>query len=229
MTAQNQPMALSPQQPLNGRRVQRIPGSDRRTHDRREGFKLKVCTVNVGTMKGRSNEIARMLARRSADICCVQEVRYKRNSTTTLGEGSDSYKFWYSSSSSGTNGVGILVRRDLAEDVIEVERISDRIMRIKIVFGKTIYNIISVYSPQDGRPNTEKDAFREELEDILATVSDGEGIIIGGDLNCHVGANNVGYEEVMGLYGYGTQNEDGAALLDVCKNHQLRIANTYFR
>ena len=74
-----------------------------------------------------------------------------------------------------------------------------------------------------------QNAFREKLEDILATVSGNEGIIIGGDLNCHVGANIVGYEEVMGIYGYGTQNEDGAALLDICKNHQLRVANAYFR
>ena len=35
------------------------------------------------------------------------------------------------------------------------------------------------------------------------------------------------YEEIMGIYGYGTQNEDGAALLDICRNHQLRVANTY--
>ena len=190
---------------------------------------MKVCTVNVGTMRGRSHEVALMLARRSADICCVQEVRYKKSSTTTLGEGPDKYKFWYSSNSSGTNGVGILVRQELAENVIEVGRISDRIMRIRLVLGKTIYNILSVYAPQVGRPNVEKDAFREKLEDILADVSDDESIIVGGDLNCHLGANSTGYEDVMGLYGYGIQNEDGAALLDICKNHCLKVANTYFR
>ena len=87
--------ARSPLRPLNGQRVLRISGLNSRTHDRREGLKLKVCTVNVGTMKGRSHEVSRMLARRNADICCVQEVRYKRNSTTTLGEGSVKYKFSY--------------------------------------------------------------------------------------------------------------------------------------
>ena len=222
-------MALSPQQPLNGQRVRRIPGLDRRTHDRRDGLKLKVCTVNVGTMKGRSHEVVRMLARRSADICCVQEVRYRGNSTTTLGEGSEKYKFWYSSNSSGINGVGILARKELADNVIGVKRISDRIMSIKLVLGKAIYNILSVYAPQVGRPNVEKEAFREKLEDILANVSDDESIIVGGDLNCHVGSSNTGYEDVMGMYGYGIQNEDGVALLDICKNHRLKVANTYFR
>ena len=229
MTAQNQPMALSPQQPLNGQRVRRIPGLDRRTHDRRDGLKLKVCTVNVGTMKGRSHEVARMLARRSADICCVQEVRYRSNSTTTLGEGQEKYKFWYSSNPTSINGVGILVRKELADNVIEVVRTSDRIMSIKLVLGATIYNILSVYAPQTGRPDAEKEDFREKLEDILANMSDVESVIVGGDLNCHIGSSNSGYEDVMGMYGYGIQNADGVAILDICKNHCLKVANTYFR
>ena len=190
---------------------------------------LKVCTVNVGTMRGRSHEVALMLARRNADICCVQEVRYKSDSTTTLGDGLQRYKFWYSSNPSGANGVGILVRQELAVNVIEVERFCDRIMRIKLVLGKTIYHVFSVYAPQVGRTTAEKDEFREKLEDTLASVNDNEGIIIGGDLNCHLGIDNTGYEEVMGLYGYGVQNEDGVALLDICKNHRLKVANTVFR
>ena len=42
-----------------------------------KNIKLKVCTVNVGTLKGRSREVVSMLKRRHADLCCVQEVRYK--------------------------------------------------------------------------------------------------------------------------------------------------------
>ena len=188
-----------------------------------------MCTVNVGTMRGRSHEVSLMLARRNADICCVQEVRYKSDSTTTLGVGTQKYKFWYSSNLSGANGVGILMRQELAENVIEVERFCDRIMRIKMVLGRAIYHVFSVYAPQAGRPTVEKDDFREKLEDILAAINDEEGVIIGGDLNCHLGTDNTGYEEVMGLYGYGVQNEDGVALLDVCKNHHLKVANTIFR
>ena len=75
----------------------------------------------------------------------------------------------------------------------------------------------------------EKDAFREKLEDILASINDNEGVLVSGDLNCHLGPNNTGYEEVMGLYGYGVQNEDGIALLAICKNHRVEIANTYIR
>ena len=56
-----------------------------------------------------------------------------------------------------------------------------------------------------------------------------EGIIIGGDLNGHIGANRDGYAEVMGPYGYGELNREGEAVLQFCKNQQLRILNTYFK
>jgi exonuclease III len=36
-----------------------------------------MCTVNVGTLVGRSREVVEMLPRRSVDVCCVQEVQYK--------------------------------------------------------------------------------------------------------------------------------------------------------
>ena len=222
-------MALSPWQPLSGRRVLRIPRLDRRAHESSEGEMLKVCTVNVGTMKGRGREIANMLHRRGADICCVQEVRYKGGSSMTIGDGDEKFKFWYSGNCVGSNGVGIFVKQNLAENVIEVNRCSDRIMKIKIVLGKTVYHVYSAYAPQVGRPTREKDAFFEELEDELVTVPDTEGLIVGGDFNCHIGNERSGYEDVMGRYGFGTANAEGVALLDLCKNQGLKICNTLFR
>jgi len=43
----------------------------------------------------------------------------------------DGYKLWYSGFKRATNGVGILVKRDLVKQVVEVRRKSDRIMSIK--------------------------------------------------------------------------------------------------
>ena len=36
---------------------------------------IQIATLNVGTMRGRSNEIVEILSRRLIDICCVQESR----------------------------------------------------------------------------------------------------------------------------------------------------------
>ena len=152
-------MAPSPSQLFNGQGVRRIPGLDSCAHESREGFKVNVCTVNVGTLKGKGCEIIQMLKRRKADVCSIQEVRYKGAGSTTLSTGDCKYKLWYSGNEDGTGGVGILLVNDLVENVIEVERYSDLIMKVKIVLGKHVYHVFSVYAPQVGRPTVRKKSF----------------------------------------------------------------------
>lgn len=41
---------------------------------------LQACNVNVGTLRGRSRDIADMLERMSVDISCVQETRFRGKS-----------------------------------------------------------------------------------------------------------------------------------------------------
>ena len=190
---------------------------------------FKVCTVNVGTMKGRSREVVSMLKRRHADLCCVQEVRYKNGGSTTVGTGDEKYKLWYSGNEEGTGGVGIFLCQDLVQNLIEVVRYSDRCMKLKIVLGKSVYHILSVYAPQVGLSAEEKEAFRDSLEDIISHIPERDGLILAGDLNCHIGNIRTGYESVMGDYGFGTSNVEGIAMLDICKNQNLKISNTYFK
>ncbi|KAG5577060.1 hypothetical protein H5410_057194 [Solanum commersonii] len=46
------------------------------------------------------------------------------------------------------NGVGILVDGDLREQVVEVRRINDRLMMVKLVIGGCALSVISAYAPQ---------------------------------------------------------------------------------
>lgn len=85
---------------------------------------------------------------------------------------------------------------------LEVVRFSDRCMKIKMVLGKCVYHIISAYAPQVGRPGEEKESFREQMEDIISEVPDRDGLILAGDMNCHIGNNRVGYESVKGDFGF---------------------------
>ena len=64
MTQNNNEMALSPWQPFGGQRVRRIARLGSRAHDSGDCGVLKVCTVNVGSLKGRSREVVEMLSMR---------------------------------------------------------------------------------------------------------------------------------------------------------------------
>ena len=55
------------------------------TDDGRKGVDIMIRSVNVGTMRGRSGEIAEMAARRRLDICCVQQTRWKAGSDRNIG------------------------------------------------------------------------------------------------------------------------------------------------
>ena len=68
----------------------------------------------------------------------MQEVRYKGEGATTIGSGEEKFKFWYSGCMAGGCGVGVLVRHELAGSVVEVERFSHRVMKVKTVIGKLL-------------------------------------------------------------------------------------------
>ena len=60
----------------------------------------------------------------------------------------DKYKLCYSKGITIRNKVGILADCELREEVIEVRRINDRMMMIKLVIGDSSLNIIGAYALQ---------------------------------------------------------------------------------
>ena len=99
---------------------------------------MKIGTLNVGSMTGKSREVADAMERRKINILCVQETRWKGEKAREIGGG---YKLFYSgkcNQESRVNGVGIILDCGLKQTVLEVGRISDRIMWMKIEINREI-------------------------------------------------------------------------------------------
>ena len=143
-------------------------------------------------MTGKGREVVDVMERQKVEILCIQDTKWKGNSARQMGNG---YKLLYSGSNTKANEVGIIMNKDMADKVVEVERYSDMIMRVKLSIGKGIWNVISVYAPQAGRNWEEKETFVEELEEMLRRVSENEFLVIGGDLNAHLREKNEDYTE----------------------------------
>ena len=214
-------------------------GSDK-LHGRREIYVNQECktgSMNVGTMKGKSHEVVETADRRKFDVAGLQETRYRGVESPTQSrtqvrwlKGKDSaYKFFWSGNPEGTNGVGILLAKKWTENVFEVQRISDRIILLKLIIGKTVFTIISVYAPQQGRPAVEKERFYDQLQSVTAKVPLSEVLIPLGDWNGHVGASADGYEGVRGGFVYRKHNAKGERLLDFADAHHMVICNTMFK
>ena len=189
---------------------------------------MRLATRNVGRLQGRSREMVDMLGRRNVDICCLQEVRYRGQGTRMFGI-KHKYKFWWSGRRESRNGVGIMVREELVEDVIEVIKIDLRLMKIKIVWGRRIAQIFSVNVPQQGRPDVEKQEFMEKLSDCIQEVSRSDIVMVAGDMNSHVGKRLDGFDDVMECFGLGERNQEEEEMLRLCQDHNMKVINTYLK
>ena len=200
-----------------------LPRQDRWSRLKKQVGRLRVVSWNVGTMTGKAVEITDVLRRRKVDIACVQEVKWKGSKARNVGHG---YKLFYRGQTSNRNGVGIILREERTKDILEISRISDRIILLKMACPNTkeVTTIISAYAPQQGLPELEKDQFYEQLE---TETRQAETVIIGGDLNGHVGMN--GRESTShGNIGLSERNEEGDRAVEFANTFDQVIANTWF-
>ena len=203
----------------------------RRVKKQREAWKgrcslIRVVTLNIGTMTRRGRELADMMERRNVDILCLQETKWKGSKARNIGDGC---KIFYFGADGRKNGIGIVLREELLESVLEVKRVSNRLMAMKLEVNGSILNIVSAYVPQVNNSMDEKNGFWEDLDGLIESTSTEERIILGADLYGHVGKGNIGDEEIMGRYGAGTKNKEGSMVVDFVKRTDLAIVNTYFK
>ncbi|XP_019233818.1 PREDICTED: uncharacterized protein LOC109214364 [Nicotiana attenuata] len=105
------------------------------------------------------------------------------------------FKLWYSSGARGKNMVSILVDRDPRELVVDVRRVKDRLMSIKLVVGGFTLNVISAYAPQVGLDEEVKSHFWDVLDKVVRGIPHTKKLFIGGDFNGYVRENTRGYDE----------------------------------
>jgi len=75
----------------------------------------------------------------------------------------DSFKLFYNGKKA-QNGVGIVVSQALRDNVVEVTRISDRLMSLIIDTGAITLRVVSCYASQTNCSNAEKEEFWASLE-----------------------------------------------------------------
>ena len=83
------------------------------------------------------------------------------------------------------------MREELAESVLEVKRVSNRLMAMKLEVKGFILNIVSAYAPQVNNSMEEKNDFLEDLDGLRESISKKERIVLVANLNGHVGKGNI--------------------------------------
>ncbi|KAK3567404.1 hypothetical protein QTP86_019858 [Hemibagrus guttatus] len=187
---------------------------------------VSVVLAGVTTESGKGRELADMMERRKVDILCVQETRWKGSKARSIGAG---FKLFYYGVDSKRNGVGAVLKEEFVRNVLEVKRVSDRVMSLKLEIEGVILNVVSGYAPQVGCELGEKERFWSELDEVMESIPTGERVVIGADFNGHVGEGNRGDEEVMGKFGVKERNLEGQMVVDFAKRMDMAVVNTYFQ
>jgi len=98
-------------------------------------------------------------------------------------------------------GVGVLVEKKV-DNVMEVKRVSERILTVRVRVEMKILNLISVYAPQVGRTRAEKEEFYEKLFEVVSAINDKESLFLCENLNSHVRQRVECFEGVHGGFGF---------------------------
>ncbi|KAK3521658.1 hypothetical protein QTP70_014697 [Hemibagrus guttatus] len=126
-------------------------------------------------------------------------------------------------------GKGVVLKEEFVRNVLEVKRVSDRVMSLKLEIEGVMLNVVSGYVPQVGCELEEKEKFWSELDEVMESIPTGERAVIGADFNGHVGEGNTGDEEVMGKFGVKERNLEGQTVVDFAKRMDMAVVNTYFQ
>ncbi|MBJ5695526.1 hypothetical protein JGG83_23020, partial [Salmonella enterica subsp. enterica serovar Derby] len=146
-----------------------------------------------------------------------------------IGEKGSRYKLYWQGTNQGNAEVGILIAEKWSDKVVEVKRVNEHLVTVKMVIGMKLVNMVLAHAPQSGRSDDEKDEFWDKLIAMVSGIPDREMVVIAGDLNGHVGVKSDGYEGIHGGFGFGLRNSEGERILEFCDALGLVVGNTVFR
>ena len=105
----------------------------------------------------RSGEVVGALLGRKIDLCCVQQTRWKGGSATMRVAIWRRYKLFWQGCKKGT--AGVFIAEIWIDSVVDVVKVSERIIYVNLLIRKQIVNIVSAYALQVGLSAVEQDNF----------------------------------------------------------------------
>ena len=84
------------------------------------------------------------------DECYLLEVRWRGQGARILEMVGRRCRLWWSGKGDGVGGMGVMVKEELCEKVVEVRRVSERVM-IVVVLEEDVLRLICGCAPQSGR------------------------------------------------------------------------------
>ena len=192
--------------------------------------KLIIGTWNVRTMmqEGKMEELENIFEAYKLDILAITETRWNgmdkvitpNGNTLVMSGREDDLR---------REGVALMMNKKAASAMTEWKPAGSRLMTARFKSRQSNLSIVVGYSPINDASDDAKDAFYEQVQDLLSDIPDRDMKMLVGDFNAKVGNSNLGHEQVMGTHGLGNMNENGMRLVSFCTANNLIIGGTKFK
>ncbi|KAG8184387.1 hypothetical protein JTE90_004559 [Oedothorax gibbosus] len=173
----------------------------------------------------RKREVLSEIRRENHDVVVLTETKLRGVGEEEL----EDYFHFYSGINNGNAraGVSILLKKQLAID-LKWKSVSERLIVAEFRICEKTVVVIGVYWLDNCvKPATLRDAFRDKLRSVIENVDEKHELIILGDFNSRVGVDQSSC--VVGKYGDPVINKNGSTLVEMCKDLNLKVQNTFFK
>ena len=185
-------------------------------------------TLNVRTIMKpeRLQELVHNAKQHEIDVICIQEHRIQHTNSELEFKSVENYQLITSSAYRNRQGftiggIGFLLSPKVVNNMLHIEKISDRIMLAEFESNLKM-TIISCYSPTNMSEESEAKDFYKDLKGVTENIPAHNFLVIAGDFNAQVGP-----EDAYFSFNVST-NRNGYELLDFVDEFQLVITNTKF-
>ena len=188
-----------------------------------------ISTLNTRTLSitGRLEELVNQAKVNCIDIICIQEHNlYHPSEELNFHKLLYGYQFitcsaWKNAVNATHGGVGILLSPKACSNLINIEKITPRIIIAEFT-SNPVTTVIGCYSPHNARPEEEVDEFYEDLKKVVEDVPAHNLLTICGDFNA-----KIGHDEAPFTY-HQLTNRNGEKLLEFTQEFNLINTNTRF-
>ncbi|XP_078141751.1 uncharacterized protein LOC139917505 [Centroberyx gerrardi] len=190
--------------------------------------KVRLGTWNVRTMYETSKlaQVISEMKRYRLDILGISECRWTGSGCQTTSDGS--VILYSGQEDKHIHGVALIVSKEKAKTLVEWEPVSDRMIRARFNSKHCKLTIIQCYAPTNEAEKEDKDDWYEELQRTVSKVPQHDMLLIIGDMNAKVGADNDNCDRAIGSHGCGVRNNNGERLVDFCLENNCVVGGTIF-
>ncbi|CAK1595369.1 unnamed protein product [Parnassius mnemosyne] len=130
------------------------------------------------------------------DIIGLSEVRRNGEAIVEYNQ----FILYYKGETPGRHGVGLLIKKELKNFIVEINGISERIaiLNVKIPSDKEIWSIVQIYSPTEQSTTLKIESFYSSVNTTLKEHAH-KNCIVMGDFNAQVGTPRNG-EDIVRLW-----------------------------